>query len=155
MWLCAIAGAAPDPICRRSGCVSQCDILIAVQASTELRFIVRGYSGRETGATVRLRNLSGSERVRRAAVAVAAWWGAMAVSVFIPVAHFLLVPGCFIGGIAAFALRLRVRVLAVGGETECPDCGAAQALDVGGTWRGFNQLTCRHCQRALRAAPAG
>lgn len=122
--------------------------------STTLRYLVHGYSGRVTGATVEVLDIGPQRRASRAARTLAAWWGAMVVTVFIPIAHFVLVPSCFIGGLIGAALRLKTRRIVTGGSAECPDCGASQALDLRGAWRGISHMTCSACQRALRLAPA-
>src|SRR2546430_12303932 len=54
--------------------------------------LLRGYHGAPTSGTVTIREFNRDERVRRALAGLGKWWGVAIVSVFIPVAHFVLVP---------------------------------------------------------------
>jgi uncharacterized protein involved in cysteine biosynthesis len=47
-------------------------------------------------------------------------WGAAAVSVFIPVAHFLLVPGFAVAGVVIFVKRMRDREATRAGPWDMP-----------------------------------
>ena len=58
----------------------------------QLTLRLRGYSERPESATVAVRSYAKPERMRRAVAGLATAWGAALLSVFIPVAHFLL-PG--------------------------------------------------------------
>ncbi len=123
--------------------------------SLSRQFQVRGYSGRTTEAIVELRELSPPERTRRAVTGLLAWWGAMVVCVFIPIAHFVLVPGCFIMGLVTLFRRMGQGTLIASARATCPDCGAEQALDMKGPFRGLGEIVCRACQRTLTVASAG
>jgi len=122
--------------------------------SQSLLYHVRGYSGTVTEALVELEELNPARRMRRALAGLGTWWGAGVVCVFIPIAHFVLVPFCFIAGLVTLARRLTVKILVVGGHTTCPDCGAAQDLDLKGPWRGVSAISCRACRRSLILTPA-
>ncbi len=117
------------------------------------QFQVRGYSGRTTEAIVELRELGPHERTRRAIMGLLAWWGAMVVCVFIPIAHFVLVPGCFIMGLVTFARRITHGTVIASARATCPDCGAEQALDMKGPFHGLTDIVCRKCQRSLTVTP--
>ena len=119
------------------------------------QFRVRGYSGRTTEAIVELRELTPPERTRRAVTGLLAWWGAMVVCVFIPIAHFVLVPGCFVMGLVTLFRRMGQGTLIASARATCPDCGAEQVLDMKGPFRGLSDIVCRQCQRSLTASPAG
>jgi hypothetical protein len=60
-----------------------------------------------TRATITVLPLSIGRRLARALGALLACWAAAAVAVFIPVAHFILVPGLAIGGLVWAAVDLR------------------------------------------------
>ena len=108
-----------------------------------------GYNGK-TVATVRVVSYDRAGRMRRALAGLGLWWGVALVSVFIPVAHFLLVPGFFLYGLYTFLQRLKTDQLAVGGRGTCPDCGQEQELDVAGPWSLPRSTSCRYCQRSIR-----
>jgi len=115
--------------------------------------LVSGYHGTPTPARLLVASFDPRQRLRRAVKGLAGFWGAMVVSVFIPVAHFVLVPSLFGIGLWQFARRLRVRHLVRGARGTCPDCGAEQDFELG---RGaFPQgVQCRHCHRGLTIAAA-
>ena len=93
---------------------------------------------------------SGGERRRRALQAgLLALIGAC-VALFIPVLHFLLVPGMLIGGIVAALRRWRIAVQVTRATGVCPACDAAveRGLDVARApeiW-----TLCPSCQGRLR-----
>ncbi len=90
-------------------------------------------------------------RVRRAVKGLAGFWGAMVVSVFIPIAHFVLVPSFLFVGVWQFSRRLRTGEMVKGAHGRCPDCGSEQDFELGG-W-GFPQsVQCASCRRGLTLA---
>jgi len=114
-------------------------------------FAIHGYAAEPTHGSATVESFPRAVRLRRAVKGLATAWGLAVVSVFIPVAHLLLVPGFVIGGIVTFVLRARQpdRVRAVHGK--CPDCGSEQDFEPGGRWVLPRDLTCRSCWRTLRA----
>jgi hypothetical protein len=115
-----------------------------------LTYQLKGYSPTPTAATVTVRSFEKPERVRRALKGLATFWGAALGSVFIPVAHFLLVPSFALYGAYAFFDRLGARQVVMAAEGTCPDCGRVQKLDARGRWQVPTEVACRYCQRALR-----
>lgn len=115
-------------------------------------FQLSGYSPSPTTATVTIRLFEKSERMRRALKGLATFWGAAIGSIFIPVAHFLLVPGFTLYGVYTFFERLGAREVVMAAEGVCPDCGKSQRLEIGGRWHVPRHVACRYCQRALRIA---
>jgi hypothetical protein len=120
-----------------------------VQPADQVRCEIRGYAEKPTDAIVRLARFDRPARTRRAMNAVAIFWGAALVSIFIPVAHFFLVPGFFIYGIVAARQRLRTEVAALSAEGTCPDCGFAQHFQLSGQWSPPVETSCRQCSRRL------
>src|SRR5436309_10396043 len=59
-------------------------------------FILTGYQGAPTRGTVTIQAFNREQRWRRALAGLGKWWGIALLSVFIPVAHFLLVPSFFV-----------------------------------------------------------
>src|ERR1700737_3050655 len=72
------------------------------------------------------------QRVARTLGGLGMFWGLAVLSVFIPVAHFILVPTFLVAGIVMAIKRSREdrRLLRVRGA--CPRCGAVQELAPGG-----------------------
>jgi len=112
--------------------------------------LLRGYHGAPTSGTVTIREFNRDERVRRALAGLGKWWGVAIVSVFIPVAHFVLVPSFLAYGGWQFFQRLGTVELATDAHGTCPDCGAEQALDLAARWRAPQPVTCRQCHRGLQ-----
>jgi hypothetical protein len=76
-------------------------------------------------------------------------WGLAALSLFIPVAHAVLVPGFLGFGLYQFVQRAGTRELACEARGTCPDCGAEQALEVASRWRVPQDIACAACHRGL------
>jgi hypothetical protein len=109
-----------------------------------------GYHPVATDALLEVDELRAGRRVARALKGFGAWFLAAVVSVFIPVAHFVLVPACLVGAVSVLVLRLRARSLVVRAHGVCPDCGVEQDLDVLGPWRGQPRaVSCHACHRGL------
>jgi RNA polymerase subunit RPABC4/transcription elongation factor Spt4 len=121
--------------------------------AARLRCRLRGYSERPTPATVEVLRLDPADRTRRALRHLAFSWGGAVVSLFIPVAHLLLVPGFFLAGIILLVGDLRTPELVKEARGTCPDCGNEQTLDLAGRWRGGGEVACRYCHRMLRVEP--
>lgn len=113
-------------------------------------FILSGFSGGPTRGTVTIRAFTREERWRRALRGIGTWWGLALVSVFIPVAHFVLVPSCVIYGAWQCVHRLSTSELASGARGTCPDCGHEQAFEVAARWHAPQAVTCRSCGRGLQ-----
>lgn len=123
--------------------------------SHQLPCRLRGYSEQATSGTVEVLRLDSGDRTRRALRHLALCWGGAVASVFIPVAHLLLVPGFFAAGIVLLAGDLRTSELVKEARGTCPDCGKAQTLDLTGRWKGGGEVACRYCHRMLRLEPEG
>lgn len=110
-----------------------------------------------TAATAQVLDQGASRRAARALAGLAACWGAAAVAVFIPVAHFVLVPTFVLSGVGLAVLRLREASRLVGLRGVCPRCGAEQDFEVGGRFDGERPIDCPRCHTRLRlvSAPAG
>lgn len=120
-----------------------------METRREQPFILSGYSGSPTRGTVTVISFDREARVRRALKALFTFLGCAIGSVFIPVAHFLLVPGFFLFAIFQCVQRLGTHELGVDARGTCPDCGTEQKLELAARWKAPQELTCRHCQRGL------
>jgi hypothetical protein len=93
--------------------------------------------------------LGPGRRLSRAAAALGICWGLAFPAVFLPVAHFVLVPGLLIAGpvLAVMQLRQRRRVVRIHGT--CPRCGVTQDFAPGGALRPRRTVDCPHCRNDL------
>jgi hypothetical protein len=115
-------------------------------------FILSGYHGQPTLGTVTIHVFNRKQRWRRALAGLGKWGGMALLAVFIPVAHFLLVPSFLLYGTWQFFQRLQTVELAPGARGTCPDCGREQPLELGPRWGVPQSITCRYCHRGLRLA---
>ena len=120
-----------------------------MESRREQVFVLKGFAPAPTRGTVTVISYDREARIRRAFQALATWWACAVGSIFIPVAHFGLVPGFFIFGIVQFFQRLGTHELGFDAAGTCPDCGAEQALELPPRWKVPQQITCRKCQRGL------
>ena len=113
-------------------------------------FTLTGYGGQPTQGRVTIQEFTRDERWRRALGGLGRWWGVALLSVFIPVAHFILVPSFLLYGIWQFVQRLGTTTLATTATGTCPDCGCDQTLELSARWHVPQPVTCRYCHRGLR-----
>jgi hypothetical protein len=102
-----------------------------------------------TPATATVLNQSLGQRLARTGAALGACWGLALAGLFIPVAHFILVPTFVVAGIVAAVLRAREdrRLLEVCGR--CPRCGAEQQFKIGGRFAPERSFDCPRCHSNL------
>lgn len=123
----------------------------AADATRRQLLSLSGYHGDPTAAALVVTTFDRGQRMRRAVKGLAGFWAAMVVSVFLPVAHFVLVPSFFIAGIWQFLRRLKTSEVVGGARGRCPDCGAEQDFELGSA-RFPQGVQCRSCHRGLTLA---
>ena len=77
------------------------------------------------------------------------WLLAAAVTLFIPVAHFILVPTCLIGAFVTLFTRASRRFRIVSARGTCPACAIEQPLELPGSLKLPLDVSCRNCHRRL------
>lgn len=117
------------------------------------RGTLTGYHGSTPGATVEIVDLDRATRRKRATLGLGAWWATAAAAAFIPVAHFVLVPGFLGFGIYSALRRLRTASVTLRVHGTCPDCHTEQDFDVAERWTDGDGLACGTCRRSLRFRP--
>ena len=98
-----------------------------------------------TPATLTLLQLTAGQRVARAVAALAACCVAAILAVFIPVAHFILVPGLLIAGLVLAFMRFRERQRFLRIHGVCPRCGLEQDFVPDGSTGGQPAAACPTC----------
>lgn len=112
-------------------------------------------SGEEpTEAVATLVHRNPLSRVGRAAVSLLALWGIGAVCVFLPIAHFVLVPGFFIAGLVAAVLRLGEDRSLQHIEGRCPRCKVVRHFGDAGRFREGREIHCEGCGSQLTVRTA-
>jgi hypothetical protein len=114
-----------------------------------------GASPRTATATVIVQ--SPGRRLARTLAGLGSCWAVALATLFIPVAHFILVPTFLSAGIVVAMIRAREdrRLLKVVGV--CPRCGVSQEFSAGGRFQSEKSLDCPKCHNRLTlsdAAPA-
>lgn len=115
---------------------------------------IRDSSRAPTPATLEVEVLSPGARLQRAGVRLLVAWGLALFSVFIPLLHFVLVPGFFLAGpvLAFLAGRATVRVVSV--SVACPKCTQGAPIEPHTTgWPAG--LRCVACGTTFCAVPGG
>jgi hypothetical protein len=120
-----------------------------------VRATLTAFGAAPTSATLTVVAPTPAGRLGRALGVLAGCWIAALLAVFIPVAHFVLVPGLAIAGVvwATRELRRRLRVLQAVGE--CPRCRRQQSFVPAGSAGNQPALDCPGClTRLLATLPA-
>lgn len=112
------------------------------------------YHGRpHTPASAWVVERSRKSQVGRAVRGLLLCWGAAVVSVFIPLAHFLLVPAFLVAGPILAVARLREERTLVGAHGICPGCGQEQSFAARGRFHERFALRCAACRREIVLEP--
>ena len=112
-----------------------------------------GFGCPPTEARIVVQRLTTRQRFARAGSVFAAGLVAALVALPIPLVHFVLVPGAFLGGLTLGLLRLRHREIIDSAEGTCPCCGKQQRLGLAG--RVFRLPRAVHCQECRRSLELG
>jgi hypothetical protein len=103
----------------------------------------------DTAARVEIARHAHADRLKRAILTLAACWGIAALTVLIPIAHFVLVPSFFILGIVLFARRLGEHATFVGLTGTCPRCQATGPFEISGRAKAKATAQCGSCKNQL------
>ena len=128
---------------------------MAHEIEIEARLTAFGYE--PSAATAVVVEQPPGTRAGRVLGGLGMFWGLALVSVFIPLAHFILVPSFVVAGIVTALLRAREdrRLILLRGS--CPRCGAAQEFRPGGRFAGGRSFDCPKCHGnvTLAVPPSG
>jgi len=120
-----------------------------------VRCTLTGYGPGTGDASVLVVSYDLPARVRRALIGLGSAGAAAIPAIFIPVAHFFLVPGLVAFGFYLFWRRWHTEESVHRCSGTCPDCVTEQEFDVAGSWEPPHHVTCRCCQRSLVLSVAG
>jgi hypothetical protein len=88
-------------------------------------------------------------RLRRGLLALAACWGLAALTILVPIAHFVLVPGFFLLGIWLLVKRLGEDATVVSVSGDCPKCGEPRSFIASGRLTPRMKVQCPVCRNEL------
>ena len=117
--------------------------------AVEIPATLTAFGAAPAPATATVLSQPPGERLARTAAALGVCWGLALVSLFIPLAHFILVPTFFIAGIAVAGARAREVTRLLGVHGVCPRCGQAQDFEAGGRFTPSRSLDCPKCHTTL------
>ena len=84
-------------------------------------------------------------RVGRGAIVLLGLWFVAGLCIFIPLAHFVLVPSFAIAGIAMFVVRVLDDTSLVQAEGVCPRCHVQRTFEGAGRYRPGRTVHCAGC----------
>jgi hypothetical protein len=106
----------------------------------------------ETSANVHFVRHDPPARSRRAVLALVVCWALAAVTILVPIAHFVLVPGFFVAGIVLFVRRLAEGSTIVGVQGVCPYCKEERSFGAHGLMKSRFSVGCPVCHNQLDAS---
>jgi len=121
-----------------------------MSAPHERQAVLQVFGAPPTGAVAVVAAQNPGQRLARAIGVLAACWAAAVVSIFIPLAHFVLVPGFLVLGIGLGLVRGRERERLLSLRGTCPRCGQAEEFGRGGHQGGRLWVTCPGCHNRVR-----
>jgi hypothetical protein len=101
-------------------------------------------------ATASILEQRAGQRVVRALTGAGMFWAMALGGLFIPLAHFVLVPTFLTAGVIMGVKRLREDRRLLGVRGACPRCGVEQEFRVGGRFFDGRALDCPRCHNTLR-----
>jgi hypothetical protein len=113
-----------------------------------IRIDLVGAPSTEGAALLIERTLVG--RAGRAAGVWAGCWIAAAISIFIPLFHFILVPTLLLLGPLLGVLRLREDITLAGVRGTCPRCAVERHFSTSGRFKDGRGVHCDGCGSTLR-----
>ena len=119
-----------------------------MKRGTPCAVTVTSETGKANPGEVRLQHWDKRERTRRAVRAWIYCWAISVVSIAIPIAHFFLVPGFFLAGPFAAWIVSTQGSAVLGGQTDCPDCGAFLPISAGADHWPLKDL-CAACHHRI------
>lgn len=109
---------------------------------------ISGTSAEKTTGEIRIQEWNAQQRMMRALKVGGACWGFALVSVILPLAHFVLVPGFFIAGPIAAYFLLNQKSMILGGSGICPHCKKHMSI-VRSALRFPLSDVCDHCKHGV------
>ncbi len=92
-------------------------------------------------------------RILRALLGLGICWTLAVAAIFIPLAHFVLVPGFLVLGVTVATIQLRQTWRLQNVRGLCPRCGLEQAFVPAGRSRGQWRVHCPSCLNQVAVSP--
>ena len=114
---------------------------------------IRDSAREPTAATLELEDIPFAKRLGRGAVRLLGAWAVAVACVFIPLLHFVLVPGFFLAGPVLAWLAVRASVRVTSASITCPKCGKDAPIEAGTTGWPVS-MRCSSCGTTFSARSA-
>ena len=122
-------------------------------ASAETQTVyVKSGDGAPREGILNFQRFTASDRMGRAVKVLAGFWLAAAVTAFIPIAHFVLVPALFLAGPVMAFLRYRVDTASENVTVRCPACDQEVTIPLEPSDKLPMYAYCPHCNQSLHLA---
>jgi hypothetical protein len=113
---------------------------------------IKGANDKTVEGSLAVTEYSAGDRMTRAVVGWVGCWVGAAVAVFIPIAHFILVPGLLIAGPVLGWRRYKLERASNTLETACPACGKSVSIALDPTDRVPFTVYCPECSVGLNVS---
>lgn len=105
-----------------------------------------------THAELAVEDIPMPKRVMKAAIRLVLLWVLAVACIFIPLLHFVLVPGFAVAGVVFAVLAAKGSVEVKSTEVTCPKCGQVTPIEKGRTGWPVG-LWCKKCGTSFSAVP--
>jgi hypothetical protein len=118
-------------------------------SESEIRAALTAFGHPPSQVTAVVIEQTPAQRLGRTLAGLGMFWALALGGLFIPVAHFILVPTFVVAGIIVAVKRAREDRRLVQLRGACPRCGAAQEFKVGGRFATGRSVDCPKCHGTL------
>lgn len=102
-----------------------------------------------TQGEIHIEHRDDKARLKQALMFWLGGWALAAISVFFPLAHFVLVPGFLIGGPVVGYFKYKQVSRITGGKSVCPVCQSELPISAGNLQFPFEEL-CNQCWKKIK-----
>lgn len=110
---------------------------------------IKNDDGGQTDGVMHFTSYSSGDRISRALIALVACWIAAGITLFIPIAHFFLVPAFFIAGPVLFFFRFKQDEAKEKIDGKCPNCNDEISIALENTDKLPKRTYCPVCDKAI------
>ncbi|MDH5544273.1 MAG: hypothetical protein OEZ43_01705 [Gammaproteobacteria bacterium] len=110
---------------------------------------IKNDSGKQCSGQMHYTAFTSADRTKRAVLSLLACWLIAGVTLFIPIAHFFLVPAFLIAGPVLFFLRIKQDDAKEKAEGTCPNCDQAITVALENTDKLPKRTYCPSCDKAI------
>jgi len=111
--------------------------------------VLESVNGNKTKGTAEIDSFDDKERIARATRFAMMTMGLCIASIFVPIAHFFLVPFFFIASPVVFYVVSGQGAVIHSGSGICPECGKKMEISKGRAKFPMDDL-CEHCKRPVK-----